>query len=241
MQCLSFALFASVAVAHPYGKSTSSYGAASAPCGGYGGGAGAGSVQQVSLAGLSNLVNIDAIERYLNAPASAAHGSGSASYSPAKYVVSASAPTAGPVISSSYSAAPDPAASSGGYGASAGPALYVNEAPAVSYYAPAPVSSYAAPAPAPALAPAAGYGASSSGYGGSASAAPRYSVLPASITQLNPGKTSYKTYQTPILYNTVTLPVAASGPVANLYVPENAGSDSSGSGSSKSCYGGSSY
>lgn len=264
------ALFASVAVAHPYEKSGSYYGAAPAPSADYSGGASAGAhtVQQVSLAGLAKLVNIDAIEKYLNAPAPAAHGHDSASYSHAKYVVSASAPTAGHVISSSYSAAPAPAPSSDGYGASASPALYVNEAPSISYSAPAPTSSYSAPAPvasysAPAASYAApakvatyaahapvasyahyapassGYGASSYGYGGSAAAAPRYTVLPATVTQLNPGKTSYKTYQTPVKYSTVTLPVAASGPVANLYVPEKAGSY--GYGSSISSYGGSSY
>ncbi|XP_017476362.1 PREDICTED: chorion protein S19 [Rhagoletis zephyria] len=237
--CISLALIAAVTAGHSYGSANpSTYGAAPA-LSSYESGSSASAVQQVSLAGLTNLVDVGAIERYLNAPAPSQHGRNSASYAAAKYVVAPSAPSAGPVISSSYSAAPAPAAASHGaapaaYGAA--PATYAAAPAPITYASAVPSVSYGQPAPLPSYGSAA---VSSGGY--AASAAPKYEVLPAYVSQINAGKNNYKTYQTPIQYSTVTLPVAPAGPVANLYVPENAGSGSSGYSSSGSSYGGASY
>ncbi|XP_054735205.1 chorion protein S19 [Anastrepha obliqua] len=221
--CLSLALFASLAVAQAYGPPSPlpppppSYGGGS-------GGYGAPAIQQVSLAGLSKLVNIGAVERYLNGPAASYSGQNSGSYAPAKYIAAASGPSRGTVISSSYSEAPASyggGASSGGYGGGNGG------------YGGAPVPILCGGNGIPC-----GHGGGNGGYGGApvpiisgygGAARPKYQVLAAHVTQINPGKNNYKAYQTPIRYSSVALPIVPNGSVANLYVPENKGYGSSGS------------
>ncbi|XP_067642795.1 chorion protein S19 [Eurosta solidaginis] len=196
---LSLALFATVVMAHPYGHHSAPqhYGESSHK------------VHEVSLDGLSKIVDIAAIEKYLNAPAHHHHDIHSASYAPAKYVAAASEPVPGAVISKSYSAAPSAYHGHHGYSGEGHGAVY-NAAPV---YDAAAASSYSPKAEKYAGAyKSAGYGTHS---------VHKYTELPAYVTQIHAGKHNYKTFETPIKYSTVTLPVAPAGPVANLYVPEH--------------------